>query len=94
MNILATKLVSPRPFSSCPTSHGRKYECVAVEKFESLYGETRECELFVHKNYTYLAASSDRVDDDSVIVEVKSNFVSKDSHISQLTVPYLELVDG
>ena len=94
MHILATKLVSPRPFSSRATSHGRKYESVAVERFESLYGATRECGLFVHNDYPCLAASPDRVVDDHVIVEVKCPFASKDSNISPLTVPYLKMVDG
>ena len=66
---------------------------MAVERFESLYGETRECGPFVHSNYPCLAPTPDRVVDDSVIVEIKCTFASKDSHISPLSVPYLELVD-
>ena len=86
---LALRLVEPREFTSRATSHGRQYESVAVEKFESIYGPTEECGLFVCCTCPWLAASPDRLFGDDAVVEIKCPFASKDRSITQKTVPYL-----
>ena len=55
----AAQLVSPKEFQSSATTHGKKYEAVAVEKFEKMYAPTTKCGLFVHESCSWLAASPD-----------------------------------
>ncbi|XP_074658610.1 uncharacterized protein LOC141911521 [Tubulanus polymorphus] len=72
--------------------HGQKYEKVAVEKYHSRTGSiTNECGLFVSKDHPVLAASPDRVVNDTLILEVKCPFSAKDKEINPQTVQHLEL---
>ena len=51
--------------------HGRRYESLAVEKYEDLTNtKTRECGLFVSAQNPILGASPDRIVNDKLLVEV------------------------
>lgn len=88
-------IVSPCGVTCKAMEHGKKYERVAVEKYEQLHGvSTHECGLFVSTDEPYLAASPDRLLADDVVVEVKCPFTNKDKMITPQTVPYLQSLDG
>ena len=71
--------------------HGKKYESIAVEKFENETGlKTKECGLFVSKQHTYIASSPDRVINPQTIVEIKCPYSARDYTINDVTVPYLK----
>jgi len=89
---LADQLVSPRPFSSRAVQHGLKYEAIAVQQFESLYGPTEPSGMFTCADTPWLAASPDRIVSDAALLEVKCPFAAKDKFISPATVPYLKKV--
>jgi len=93
---LAAQLVSPVAFSSQSTQYGIKYESVAAAAFEKKYNvKCDECGLYVLKDKPWLAASPDRIITESgTIVEIKCPFSCKDQTVSELTVPYLNRVDG
>lgn len=91
MEKLAWRLLEPPDFFSRATSHGKKYESVAVEKFEASYGKTQPCGVFVAQQYPWLAASPDRLIGDNAVLEVKCPFSNKEHLISHKSVPYLRL---
>jgi len=87
---LAQSLCERKSIRTAATQHGLKYEKVAVEKFEATEKlTTRECGLYVCKDYPYLAASPDRVIDDDTLLEVKCPYTNRDKEITHLTVPFL-----
>ena len=95
MHKLAQDLITPHPLNTAPILHGRKYESVAVEKFEQKMGlTTHECGLFVSKDYPQLAASPDRVVDTDCVLEVKCPFTARDKLVNAVNVPYLKEVNG
>ena len=77
----------------CPAiQHGRKYEAVAVEEYQlETQRKTSACGMFVSPNYPFIAASPDRVVDDSTLLEVKCPFTAREQLISHASVPYLKL---
>ena len=55
--------------------HGRTYESIAVEKFESLSNlKVSHCGLFINPKYPFLAASPDGVIGSKAVIEVKCPF--------------------
>ncbi|XP_041366048.1 uncharacterized protein LOC121381032 isoform X1 [Gigantopelta aegis] len=91
MESLANSLVTNRDLKTQAILHGRKYEQVAVEKFELKWGmKTEQCGLFICKTHPHLAASPDRMVDDSTLLEIKCPYTCRNKHISPLTVPYLK----
>ena len=54
-------------------------------------GPTRDCGLFVHKDYPWLAASPDSVVVEfKSLLEVKCPYSAKDKNIDHVSVPYLK----
>jgi hypothetical protein len=89
-NNLALSIISPNIFSSASTRYGRKYEAVAVKKYETVTGlKTQECGIFVCEAHSYLGASPDRVVDDNTLLEVKCPYSARNDLINPDTVPYL-----
>ena len=88
---LCENILSPKDLKSPSLEYGRKYEAVAIEKYEQLYKlTTNECGLFISTTYPFLAASPDRLEGDDIVVEVKCPYVARDMDITSVTVPYLE----
>lgn len=95
MLALANTLISYRDIRSKPILHGRRYEQVAVEKFEAKWGiHTEECGIFVCVDHPQLAASPDRIIDQDTVLEVKCPYANRDTLISAATVPYLKDKNG
>ncbi|XP_014675880.1 PREDICTED: uncharacterized protein LOC106815870 [Priapulus caudatus] len=89
--LLAASIIGQRSLTTRYTSHGIKYESVAVKNFEKASGLlVKRCGLFVDKEYPFLAATPDGVVDDQIILEVKCPFVAKNYMINETTVPYLK----
>lgn len=66
-----------------------------MEKFEGATGlKTAKCGLFVNREHPYLAASPDAVFGQTIPVEIKCPFVSRNKNIDTVTVPYLMQNDG
>ena len=87
--------MSMKEIQGQPLDHGRKYEHVAVQQYESIKGfETNRCGLFVSQQHPYLASTPDRIVDENLLVEVKCPFVSRERNISHQTVPYLLNTDN
>lgn len=62
-------------FGNPATMWGREHERVAIEEFsEKQKMEIKECGLFVHKKYPFLAATPDGLIGDRGVVEVKCPF--------------------
>ena len=95
MDALTDGLTTHRDIRSKAILHGRKYEHVAVEKFEARWGiDTDPCGIFVSQTHPQLAASPDRIIDQDTVLEVKCPYASRDKIISPETVPYLKEADG
>ncbi|XP_014663538.1 PREDICTED: uncharacterized protein LOC106806187 [Priapulus caudatus] len=89
--LFAASIIGQRSLTTRYTSHGIKYESVAVKKFEKASGLlVKRCGLFVDKEYPFLAATRDGVVDNQSILEVKCPFVAKNYMINETTVPYLK----
>lgn len=87
---LAKSLVSPRVFKSRATDHGKKFERVAVELYEEeKQCATSVCGLHVSKEHPFLASTPDRRVSDSLLLEVKCPFTSRNAQVCPKTVPYL-----
>ena len=93
MEALAKRLVKPQKRINAPSlKHGRKYESVAVEKYEKMYGiTTQPCGLFVSQEYPMLAASPDGVVDKDTLLEVKCPYGSINKLTNPENVSYLNL---
>ena len=88
---LAAQLVLPGPFRSRATAYGTVHEPVAIEKFQQVMGPTRDCGIFVHKDYLWLAASPDSVVVEFIsLLEVECPYSAKDKNIDHVSVPYLK----
>ena len=88
-------LTTHRDIRSKAILHGRKYEHVAVEKFEARWGiKTEPCGIFVSQTHPQLAASPDRIVDQDTVLEVKCPYARRAKLISSETVPYLKESDG
>ncbi|CAC5383624.1 unnamed protein product [Mytilus coruscus] len=75
--------------------HGRKYESIALAKYESECGRgTRQCGIFVSSSHPYIGASPDAVIDDQTILEIKCPFVVRKQMITTKTVRFLKEKDG
>lgn len=95
MDQLARSLIQRPTLHTGPILRGKKYESVALEKFEGATGlKTAKCGLFVNREHPYLAASPDAVFGQTIPVEIKCPFVSRNKNIDTVTVPYLMQNDG
>jgi hypothetical protein len=91
---LAYSLTRVNNFSTPATRHGRKYESVAVKKFEEKCAVvTSPSGIHVYSERAYIAATPDRLIDETSLVEVKCPHTEKDNPITPETVPYLHF-DG
>ena len=91
---LAESLVNSKSVRSKSIDHGRKFEPVAVAKYEEVTGtQTAKCGIFVNVECPFLGSSPDRVVNDT-LVEVKCPYTSKNSKITPSTVPFLTHKDG
>lgn len=95
MVALAKSMTVHRDINTKAIMHGKKFERVAVEKFESIDGiKTEECGLFICQKYPQLAASPDRLVGEDTVLEVKCPFSCKNETITPVTVPYLKNIEG
>ncbi|VDI44138.1 Hypothetical predicted protein [Mytilus galloprovincialis] len=75
--------------------HGRQYEPVAIEKYESITKlETVKCGLFVSKMHPFLAASPDGLTENKTLLEIKCPYTARNKLITPKSVPYLSEVNG
>lgn len=87
----AESLMTERELKTAAITHGRKYEVLAVEKYEQLTSvKTSKCGLFVSVQNPFLAASPDRIIDAKTILEVKCPYSARDREITPVSVPYLK----
>jgi hypothetical protein len=89
---LVRSLINPRSFSSAPTDHGRKYESVALDKYEQEQDAqlNRDCGIHVHQDVPYLACSPDAIDERSqILIEVKCPYKARNEKISSANIEYL-----
>ena len=84
-------LMTVRKISSRSLAHGRRYEPVAIAKFEELTGfKVEPSGLVVSMDQPYLACSPDGLIGEDSILEVKCPSASKNKIIDSVTVPYLK----
>ncbi|CAG2226881.1 unnamed protein product [Mytilus edulis] len=75
--------------------HGRQYEPVAIEKYESITKlETVKCGLFVSKMHPFLAASPDGLTENNTLLEIKCPYTARNELITPKSVPYLSEARG
>ena len=89
---LAESLTSVNNFYSGATSHGKKYESIAIQDYVTKTGNSVEqVGIFVSPTEPYLACSPDGIikNESDGLIEVKCPFTAKDREISPITVPYL-----
>ncbi|XP_074643943.1 uncharacterized protein LOC141900803 [Tubulanus polymorphus] len=87
---LLNSLFGDTEFTSLATNHGKKYENVAVRKFEAETGKTSDsCGIFVSIERPMLAASPDRILNSNAVIEVKCPFSARQLKITPKSVPYL-----
>ncbi len=88
-------LLTPKELKTKALEHGKRYEAVAVERYEKQMNvSTQECGLFISESFPYLAASPDRLHGDDTVIEVKCPFTACAKDITSKTVPYLEMQGG
>ncbi|VDI07048.1 Hypothetical predicted protein [Mytilus galloprovincialis] len=74
--------------------HGRQYEPVAIEKYESITKlETVKCGL-LSKMHPFLAASPDGLTENNTLLEIKCPYTARNKLITPKSVPYLSEVNG
>ncbi|KAF5292866.1 hypothetical protein FQR65_LT11118 [Abscondita terminalis] len=62
--------------------HGILQEATARERFQDLCNlEVKECGMFIHSNYKFLAASPDGLIGDNLILEIKCPYVARNMKI-------------
>ena len=94
-NNLADSLTVMKDIKTSAILHGRKYESIALAKYESECGRgTRQCGIFVSSSHPYIGASPDAVIDDQTLLEIKCPFVVRNQMITTKTVPFLKEKDG
>ena len=90
---LVQKILSPIPFNSKATDHGKTYEQAAIDKFNELHKNLlniKVCGLVVPVERPYLGATPDRLLFALTVIEVKCPYVNRNREINEKTVPYLE----
>lgn len=91
---LARSLTVITDFKTAATSHGHKYEKIALDKYVQHFGRAPvDCGICVSRSHPFIAASPDGILSDKV-VEVKCPFVAKDKMITPQTIPFLSYKDG
>lgn len=91
---LASSYTTYHDISSPAIQHGKKYEPVAIEKYEEMTRKTTsKCGLCIHKDFPYLAASPDALNEDGDLIEVKCPYTARNDIITPETVPYLHEKD-
>ena len=85
-------MLSATEIKSASVIHGKKYEKLALEKFQEHEGVlVRECGLFVSTECPMLAASPDGLIGDDTVVEVKCPFTARTKPIDATTIDFLTL---
>ena len=85
-------MLSATEIKSASVIHGKKYEKLALEKFQEREGVlVRECGLFVSTKCPMLAASPDGLVGDDTVVEVKCPFTTRTKPIDATTIDFLTL---
>ena len=91
---LAHSLSNNKILDAAPLRHGRKYEPVAIRKYEEHHHVNAEaCGIYVCETHPFLACSPDRIvhnDGEMYVVEVKCPYASRDREITTTSVPYME----
>jgi len=88
---LARSLTKTVDFRSNATDHGKKYEHVAVEAYQTITDlKTDRTGICVYSEIPYLAASPDGLVNTDGIIEVKCPYSAKDDLISIDSVSYLK----
>jgi hypothetical protein len=91
---LARRIVDGGRFHSASVDHGLKCESFAVTKFEEISNiKSHKCGTFVSLTHAFLCSSPDRVVDDKTVIEVKCPYTARDREITNVSVPYLKLID-
>lgn len=90
---LCSSLLHTSNLSTAPLRHGRRYESVAISKFQEEYNlSVRPSGLCIRPDYFYLGATPDGVIDQETIIEVKcpysgrENIIQPGKHFRFLTV--------
>ena len=72
----AKRLVSNMFLSTPAILHGVQYELVAVDGYQKAFSPTQEAGLFVSPTMQFLAASLDRIINDSTLLEIKCPYTA------------------
>lgn len=90
---LCARLANPPILKNKAVLHGKKYETVALHKFEEITStHCKPAGLFVRPEYPYLGASPDGVVDEDRIVEIKCPYSGRNNTIEiDQKFPYLFL---
>ncbi|XP_033725553.1 uncharacterized protein LOC117315463 [Pecten maximus] len=92
---LANSLLCFKRLKTEAIVHGQKFEHEAKVRYEKECAvSVKDCGIFVCKEHPFLGASPDGVVDENLIVEIKCPYSSKNRIISEVTVPYLKIVNG
>ena len=92
---LARDLMSKKSVTSNALMHGRRYESVAVMRYEEDFVATvNKVGFIVDKNRPYLGCSPDGFVGDDLLIEVKCPYAAKDREITPVSVPYLIQENG
>jgi hypothetical protein len=88
---LLQHLLHPTEIHTKALAHGKKFEKIAISKFEELCDrKVADCGLFISASHPMLAASPDGIISDDILVEVKCPFSARNQEITETTVPFLE----
>lgn len=89
---LCNSLLTRKKLNTAPIVHGKQYEEVAVQKFETAFGvQVQKCGLFVYEEVPFLAATPDGLVGKEAIIEVKCPYTGRYSKISESQeFPFLE----
>ena len=88
---LADSLLTRKDIHAAPLMHGRKYESVAIRKFNKQSGlKTKDCGIVVDKSNPFLGCSPDGLVSDGNLIEVKCPYTARSMEITSETVPYLK----
>ncbi|XP_041374757.1 uncharacterized protein LOC121387645 [Gigantopelta aegis] len=92
--MLARALTKSSKISTAPIKHGRKYEPVAIAKYEELKKcNVEQSGIVINKLKPFLGCSPDGVVDERLI-EIKCPFTARNKSVCPATVPYLYEREG
>ncbi len=88
--LLCENVLVPKQIKVAAIDHGRKFESVAIKKYEMMNNARVEsCGLFLSLDQPFLAASPDGLEGHHIVIEVKCPYGARDQLITNVTVPYL-----